>query len=87
MDPVDNLVSLNVVSLYTNIPINEAIEVIMHITNPDTTYLVEICLTSTFFNFEGVFYEKTCGVAMGFPISPVVANIFMEEFESNTLSW
>ena len=68
------------VSLYSNIPINEAIEVIKRITDPDTTYLVGICLTSTFFSFDGEFYEQTCGVAMGSPLSPVVDNLFMEDF-------
>ena len=35
---------------------------------------------------EGEFYEQTCGVAMGSPLSPVVANLFMEDFESKALS-
>ena len=74
------------VSLYTNIPINEAIEVIKHITDPDTTYLVGICLTSTFFSFDGEFYEQTCGVTMGSLLSLVVANLFMEDFESKALT-
>jgi len=71
LDPEDILLSFDVVSLYTCIPINEA---------------MEVCLTSTFFSFEGEFFEKTCGVAMGSPLSPVVANIFMEDFESRALS-
>ena len=50
------------------------------------THLVEICLTSTFFSFEGEFYEQTCGVAMGSPLSLIVANLFMEDFESKALS-
>ena len=57
LDLGDNMVSFDVVSLYTNIPINESIEIIIHITNADTAYLVEISLTSTFFRFEGEFYE------------------------------
>ena len=40
----------------------------------------------TFFSFEGEFYEQTCGVAMGSPLSPVVANLFMEDFESRALA-
>ena len=40
----DNLVILDVVSLYTDIPIKEAIEVINRLTDPDTTKVVEICL-------------------------------------------
>jgi len=50
------------------------------------TRLVDICLTYTFFSFDGDFYEKTCGVAMASPLSLVVANIFREDFESNALA-
>lgn len=81
-DPRDILISFNVVSLYTCIPIKEAIVVINHLTDHETTRLVEICLTSIFFYFEGAFYEQTYGVAMGSPLSLVVANIFMEYIES-----
>lgn len=49
LDPDDKIVKFDVVSLYTIIPINEAIEVIKCITDLDRTYLVGICLTSMFF--------------------------------------
>ena len=77
--------TFDAVSIYTNIPINEAIKVIKCIINLDTTYLVGICLTSTFFSFDGEFYEQTCSVAMGSSLSPMVANLFMEDFESKAL--
>lgn len=86
LDPGDILVSFDVFSLYTCIPLNEAMEVINWLTDLDTTKLVEICLTSTFFSFEGEFFEQTCGVAMGSPLSPIVANIFMEDFKSKALA-
>jgi len=73
-------VSFDVVSLYSNIPINEAIEVIKRITDPDTTYLVGICLTSTFFSFDGEFYEQLAVSPWVPPLSPVVDNLFMEDF-------
>lgn len=86
LDPKDILVSFDVVSLYTCIPIKEAMAVIYRLTDPDTAHLVEICLTSTFFCFEGEFFEQTCGVAMGSPLSPIVANLFMEDFETRALA-
>lgn len=86
MDSDDILVSFDVVSLYTCITINEAMEVIYRLIDPDTVRLVEICLTSTFFYFEGEFSEQTCGVAMGSPLSSIVANIFMEDFEPKALN-
>lgn len=73
------------VALYTNIPINQTIEVINHIRYPYTV-MVDICLTFNFFSFEGKLYEQMCSVTMGSPLSPVVANMFMEDFKSKDLS-
>ena len=50
------------------------------------TSLLEFCLTNTYFLFQGKYYEQVQGAAMGFPISPLIANIFMEEFEVKALS-
>ena len=43
--------------------------------------LLEFCITSTYFSFQGKFYEQVEGAAMGSPLSPIVANIYMENFE------
>lgn len=86
LNPEYILISVDLISLYTYIPINEALEVIYYLTDPDTTHLVEICFTSTFFSFEGEFFEQTCGVAMGSPLSPIVTNLFMEYFKAKSLS-
>ena len=45
----DILLSLDVVSLFTMIPIKEAINVIEDLTDPETSQLVSLCLNSTFF--------------------------------------
>jgi hypothetical protein len=55
------------------------------VTDPETTKLVEVCLRSTFFSYQGEFYEQTRNVAMGSPLSPIVANLFMENFEKKAL--
>ena len=39
-------------------------------------HLLEICLRESSFKFRGQFYEMTNGLAMGCPVSPIVANIF-----------
>ena len=41
-----------------------------------------ICLRSTYFVFQGQYYEQTEGAAMGSPLSPIIANIYMEHFET-----
>ena len=47
--------------------------------------LLTICLEDTSFKFRGKFYRMTDGLAMGSPVSPIVANIFMENFERNAI--
>ena len=50
------------------------------------TTLLEFCLTNTYFLFQGKYFEQVQGAAMGSPISPLIANLFMEEFEVNPLA-
>ena len=50
---------------------------IKSIMNTETIVLVGICMKSTYFNYKGRVYEKTHVVAMGSPISPMVANIYI----------
>ena len=47
--------------------------------------LLEFCLKSTCFVFQGQYYEQVEGAAMGSPLSLIVANIFMEKFETEAL--
>ena len=50
------------------------------------TSLLEFCLKITYFQFQGRFYEQLHGAAMGSPISPIVANLYMEDFETKAIS-
>ena len=50
-----------------------------------TVKLTEVSLRSTFFSYQGKFYEQTSGVAMGSPLSPIVADLFMENFKKRAL--
>jgi hypothetical protein len=47
--------------------------------------LLTFCLNTTYFVYEGVFYQQCKGAAMGSPVSPIVANIYMESFEEEAL--
>jgi hypothetical protein len=42
-------------------------------------------LISSFYYFNGQFYEQTDRVTMGSPLSPVIASFFMEDFEEEAL--
>ena len=89
------LVSFDVTSLFTKVPIAEALEVIgrrleeQEAEERNTTLsvasikrLLHLCLTSTYFMWNSRFYQQKEGAAMGNPLSPVVANIYMEHFEA-----
>ena len=48
--------------------------------------LLGFCLHNTYFSFQDKFYEQVEGTAMGSPVSPIVANLFMEDFERKALA-
>ena len=95
----EEMVSFDVKSLYTSLPINRTIEVVRLKLEQDDTLgersplsvdevvmLLEICLTSTYFSFQEKYYRLTDGVAMGSPVSSVVANLFMESLEEKAMN-
>jgi hypothetical protein len=81
----DIVFSFDVVSLFTKIPIQEAINVIKNITNDKTVKLVSVCFNCTFFNLRGTIYEQIEGISMGSPLSPVIDNLYMENFKKCAL--
>ena len=98
LGPDDVMVSYDVKALFTSVPVQPALEVIKKLLDEDqdlhkrTTMstkhimdLLEFCLRSTYFIHKGKFFEQVEGAAMGSPISPIVANLFMENFESKAL--
>ena len=81
----DLLVSFDVESLFTNVPLEDTMLLIKERYPEDITELFRHCLTSSYFSFHNKIYEQQEGVAMGSPLSPVVANLFMENFEATAL--
>ena len=89
-----DLVSFDVKSLFTSIPLDLAIEsvkeaLVNHSSDPpipkeDVINL--LCLESTFFQYNGNFYQQLHGTAMGSPVSVVVAEIVMQRLEEKALA-
>ena len=91
------LLSLDVKSLFTNIPVEEAIEVVRtHSTGPNPTFslpvnpeifcdILKVCTSFNQFCFNGKYYRQIAGVPMGSSLSPAMANIYMEHFENYLL--
>ena len=48
--------------------------------------LLEFCLKTTYFQFQGQFFEQLQGAATGSPVSPIVANLIMEDFEIKAIN-
>ena len=55
-------------------------------TKTDLKQLFLIATAQTHFLFDGKFYDKTDGVAMGSPLAPILANIFMGSHERNWIT-
>lgn len=73
------------VHCYVAVPIVDSYEPLSHHFEYDVLALSKHILTSAYFCFDGQFYEQTDGIAMGLPISPVIANSFMENFEKKAI--
>ena len=52
----------------------------------DILELLDICLNTTYFTYQGNYYKQKQGAAMGSSISPIIANIFMEDFEQTAIT-
>ncbi|GJQ82604.1 hypothetical protein Trydic_g19628 [Trypoxylus dichotomus] len=71
--------------MFTKVPVIDRLRYIADLFPPDITQLSKHCLTTSYFVWNSSFYEQTDGVATGSQLNPVVANLFMERFESLTI--
>ena len=91
--------SHDVVSLFTNTPIDKALSIIQDRLENDKTLkkrtklsvqdimeLTEFIWTTTYFTFRGDIYKQKFGTAMGSPVSPIVANLYMEFLEKESIA-
>ena len=99
LDEDDILISFDVKALFTSVPVDQSLDIILERLQNDPTLgertplsavqvrdLLAICLKTTYFQFDSVLYAQVEGAAMGSPVSPIVANIFMEWFEDNAIA-
>ena len=93
------MVSFDVTSLYTNIPIIDTLNIIKDYVNNDDQFtrktaipqdkfldLVHLVLTTTWYTFNSQFYQQTDGLAMGGPASSTRAEIYMQAYEHTAIT-
>ena len=83
-------------SFFTNIPLNETIDLAVHIifdnnqsmniTKPQLKIFFVFATSQTHFLFNNEIYDQTNGVAIGSPLGPALANLFMGYYENEWLN-
>jgi hypothetical protein len=91
------MASFDVKSLFTNIPLDETINIIINKCFANATHyhsisrdqfrnLLNLAVKNCHFLFDGVLYKQVDGVAMGSPLGPLFANIFLSFHEKSWLA-
>ena len=85
------MISLDVTALFTNVPLDFLLENLQeaaseNIFSPPIPIdhfckLIRTCVSATIFEYDGSIYKQKFGVAMGSPLSPILAKLCMEFFE------
>ena len=92
-----HIVSFDVVNLFTNVPLNKTIEIILRkvykenlistkIKKHHMKELLLLCTQGVHFTFNGETYMQKDGVMMGSPLGALFTNVFMTELENTLIS-
>ena len=90
LQPGECVTSYDVSALFTSVPTESAITIIrnkleLHPDLHNRTSMKIEHITSLCFQFQGRYFEQLQGAAMGSPISPIVANLFIEDFATRAI--
>ena len=85
--------SLDVTSLFTNVPLDFVLDNLREASDSGIFVppipinqlcdLIRICVDTTIFTFDDKTFKQKFGVAMGSPLSPILANLCLEFIERN----
>jgi uncharacterized FlaG/YvyC family protein len=94
----EHLVSLDVKDLFTNIPINQAIKIVLErigqseafcastLTESDLKELLTICLQNSYFTFNNKYFRQKTGLPMGNILSPLLSDLYMDQYVKEKLN-
>ena len=99
LEGFETFVSFDVTSLFTKTPIPQALNIIKARLQADKTLkqrtklsvedimeMLTFIANTTYFKFQGQLYQQKFGTAMGSPVSPLIANLFMEDLEKKAIA-
>ena len=86
------LISLDVVNMFTNIPVEKTLKLIEknklkgYEKKEELIKVIQECLKQNYFRFNNKFYIQKKGLPMGSSMSPIMAEIYMNYFENKIMS-
>jgi predicted GIY-YIG superfamily endonuclease len=94
----DKLLSLDIEDLFSNIPLTRSIDIVIHrldqsekfietsFTKTDIKQILSLCLKNSYFTFNDKFYKQKKGLPMGNSLSPLLADLYMDDYISKHLN-
>ena len=89
------MVSFDIASLFTNVPLRETVDIIRKLTSlhdfsfpipvDELCDLILLCVEHVQFSFNNRLYFQEDGIAMGSPLGPILSNIFIGYLEQFSL--
>ena len=85
------LLSFDVTNLFISVPVSETLKLaedilidsaIHRVVRDELIALMSVCTKQNYFLFNNQFYTQEEGLAMGSPLSPLLAEIFMDHLEN-----
>ena len=96
------MMSFDISSLFTNVPLNETVikqrltdhpellssnvPVIEAMSTDEVCSLILMTVQNVDFKFDGSFFRQIDGIAMGTPLGPILADLFLASLESGSMS-